>query len=141
MLPYGLDVVFTAWVWLWLINLTNFMDGIDGITSVEGGSIGIGVAILAPFAAAASLAIGVDPQSSLSVYAVVLAAALAGFVWWNWQPARIFLGDVGAIPLGFLFGWMLLEVAGAGLWAAALLLPPLLPDGRDAHPCPACHTT
>jgi UDP-N-acetylmuramyl pentapeptide phosphotransferase/UDP-N-acetylglucosamine-1-phosphate transferase len=122
-LPYGLDVVFTAWVWLWLINLTNFMDGIDGITSVEGGSIGIGVAILAPFAAAASLAIGVDPQSSLSVYAVVLAAAVAGFAWWNWQPARIFLGDVGAIPLGFLFGWMLLEIAGAGLWAAALLLP------------------
>jgi UDP-N-acetylmuramyl pentapeptide phosphotransferase/UDP-N-acetylglucosamine-1-phosphate transferase len=123
MLPYGLDLVLTAWAWLWLINLTNFMDGIDGITSVEGGSIGIGVALLAPFAAAAGLAIGIEVQANLSLYAAVLAAAIAGFAWWNWQPARIFLGDVGAIPLGFLFGWMLLEIAGAGLWAVALLLP------------------
>jgi UDP-N-acetylmuramyl pentapeptide phosphotransferase/UDP-N-acetylglucosamine-1-phosphate transferase len=122
-LPYWLDIVFTAWAWLWLINLTNFMDGIDGITSVEGSSIGVGVAILAPFAAAVSLSISVDPQACLWVYAVVLAAAVAGFAWWNWQPARIFLGDVGAIPLGFLFGWLLLEIAGAGLWAPALLLP------------------
>ena len=122
-LPYGLDVVITAWVWLWLINLTNFMDGIDGITGVEGGSIGIGVAILAPLAAAAGLVVGIDTQVHLAFYAIILAAALAGFAWWNWQPARIFLGDVGAVPLGFLFGWMLLELAGAGLWAAALLLP------------------
>ncbi len=122
-LPYGLDVVITAWVWLWLINLTNFMDGIDGITGVEGGSIGIGVAILAPLAAAAGLVVGIDTQVHLALYAIILAAALAGFAWWNWQPARIFLGDVGAVPLGFLFGWMLLELAGAGLWAAALLLP------------------
>lgn len=122
-MPYGLDIVFTALAWLWLINLTNFMDGIDGITSVEGVSIGVGVAILAPFAAAISLSISVAPQASLWAYAVVLAAAVAGFAWWNWQPARIFLGDVGSIPLGFLFGWMLLEVAGAGLWVAALLLP------------------
>ena len=122
-LPYGLDVVITAWVWLWLINLTNFMDGIDGITSVEGGSIGVGVAILAPLAAAAGLVVGIDTQVHLAFYAIILAAALAGFAWWNWQPARIFLGDVGAVPLGFLFGWMLLELAGAGLWAAALLLP------------------
>ena len=122
-IPYGLDIVFTAWAWLWLINLTNFMDGIDGITSVEGSRIGVGVAILAPFAAAMSLSIGVAPKASLWAYAVVLAAAVAGFAWWSWQPARIFLGDVGAIPLGFLFGWVLLEIAGAGFWIAALLLP------------------
>lgn len=122
-LPYGLDVVITAWVWLWLINLTNFMDGIDGITSVEGGSLGIGVALLAPLAAATGLAIGIDVQTNLALYAIVLAAALLGFARWNWHPAQIFLGDVGAVPLGFLFGWLLLELAGSGLWAAALLLP------------------
>jgi len=122
-LPYGLDVAITAWLWLWLINLTNFMDGIDGITSIEGSSIGVGVALLAPLAAALGLAIGIDVQSNLALFAIVLAAALLGFLRWNWHPARIFLGDVGAVPLGFLFGWMLLELAGSGLWAAALLLP------------------
>ncbi|NQV79082.1 MAG: glycosyltransferase family 4 protein [Alphaproteobacteria bacterium] len=122
-LPYGLDIVVTAWVWLWVINLTNFMDGIDGITGVEGGSVGVGVALLAPLAAAAGLTLDLVPQDNLALYALVLAAALAGFTWWNWQPARIFLGDVGSVPLGFLLGWMLLELAGSGLWAAALLLP------------------
>ena len=121
--PYGLDIALTAWVWLWMINLTNFMDGIDGITGVEGGSIGIGVTLLAPMAAAAGLAIGLMPPSDFALYGLIVAAALAGFTWWNWQPARIFLGDVGAVPLGFLLGWMLLELAGTGLWAAALLLP------------------
>ncbi|MEQ8246953.1 MAG: hypothetical protein RID42_04660 [Alphaproteobacteria bacterium] len=121
--PYGLDVALTAWIWLWMVNLTNFMDGIDGITGVEGASIGIGVTLLAPMAAAAGLALGTLPPGNFALYGLIVAAALAGFTWWNWQPARIFLGDVGAVPLGFLLGWMLLEVAGAGLWAAALLLP------------------
>jgi UDP-N-acetylmuramyl pentapeptide phosphotransferase/UDP-N-acetylglucosamine-1-phosphate transferase len=42
---------------------------------------------------------------------------------WNWQPARVFLGDVGSIPLGFATGWLLLRLAIHHAWAAALLLP------------------
>ncbi len=122
-LPYGLDVAVTAYIWLWFVNLTNFMDGIDGITGVEVGSIGIGVAILAPLIVAAGLAQSLLVSSSLMLYATVLAAAAIGFLVWNWQPAKIFLGDVGSVPLGFLGGWLLLEAAGSGLWAAALLLP------------------
>jgi len=113
LLPAWLDVVVSGVAWVWLINLTNFMDGIDGITAIEGATIGIGVMLLA-------LVAGID---ILGLYAVILAAALAGFLYFNWQPARIFLGDVGAVPLGFLFGWLLFELAGAGYWAAALLLP------------------
>jgi len=122
-LPYGLDVAVTAYLWLWFVNLTNFMDGIDGITGVEAGTIGIGIAILAPLILAAGLAQGIFISSSLVLYATVFAAAAIGFLFWNWQPAKIFLGDVGSVPLGFLGGWLLLEVAGSGLWAVALLLP------------------
>ena len=110
-LPYGLDVAVTAYIWLWFVNLTNFMDGIDGITGVEVGSIGIGVAILAPLIVAAGLAQSLLVSSSLMLYATVLAAAAIGFLVWNWQPAKIFLGDVGSVPLGFLGGWLLLEAA------------------------------
>jgi UDP-N-acetylmuramyl pentapeptide phosphotransferase/UDP-N-acetylglucosamine-1-phosphate transferase len=51
------------------------------------------------------------------------AAPAAGFLVWNWHPARLFLGDVGSVPLGFALGWLLLHAAIAGYWAAALILP------------------
>ena len=122
-LPYALDVVAAAFLWLWFINLTNFMDGIDGITGIEGGSIGLGVALLAALAAAGSVIDNASVAGVLAIYGIVLAAALAGFLVWNWRPAKIFLGDVGSVPIGFLLGWLLLETAGSGLWAAAILLP------------------
>jgi UDP-N-acetylmuramyl pentapeptide phosphotransferase/UDP-N-acetylglucosamine-1-phosphate transferase len=52
-----------------------------------------------------------------------VAGAAFGFLPWNWQPARIFLGDVGSVPLGYALGWLLLSLAAAGAWAAALILP------------------
>ncbi|HEX7969826.1 MAG TPA: glycosyl transferase, partial [Stellaceae bacterium] len=45
------------------------------------------------------------------------------FLCWNWHPAQIFLGDVGSVALGYLLGWVLLSLAGHGLWAPALILP------------------
>ncbi len=102
--------------WIWFINLFNFMDGIDGITGAETLVIGIGVAVVATAAPAALLA----PAWPL---AVVTAAAVLGFLVWNWHPAKIFLGDVGSVPLGFLLGWLLLFVALKGYWAAAVILP------------------
>jgi len=113
------DLALTALVWLWFINLYNFMDGIDGLAAVETVSLGIG---LAGMAALGLVVPGVlDP-------AVALAAAALGFLVLNWQPARIFLGDVGSIPLGYLLGWLLIQLgsddfAGSSGWAAALILP------------------
>ena len=49
--------------------------------------------------------------------------ATLGFLPWNWSPAKIFLGDVGSVPLGYLLGWLLLMAAGQGLWAVAVILP------------------
>ncbi len=101
-------------VWIWFINLYNFMDGIDGITGVETISICLGMALVMHVSGHAP----VDSRLPL-----IIAAATAGFMFWNWHPAKIFMGDVGSIPLGFIVGWMLLELAAAGQWAAALILP------------------
>ena len=115
LLPPLLDRVATALLWVWFVNLFNFMDGIDGITGVETAAAGIGVALVV-------LSASDDPSGS-AVLAVTLAAGALAFLRWNWHPARLFLGDVGSVPLGFLLGWLLLGLAGQGLWAPALILP------------------
>ena len=113
-LPLWLALPPIALAWVWFVNLFNFMDGIDGISGVEAIALGLGVALIA--------SIG-EFNSSLFVLPAMLAAAAAGFLAWNWHPARIFLGDVGSVPLGFLLAWLLLELAAQGAWAAALILP------------------
>ncbi|HEV3174453.1 MAG TPA: glycosyltransferase family 4 protein [Stellaceae bacterium] len=113
-LPAWLDQVLTAVTWVWFINVFNFMDGADGMTGVETVVIGIGVSVIGAFT-------GFGPEGYL-LLGVTLAAVAAGFLPWNWYPARVFLGDVGSVPLGFVVGWLLLELAGHGYWAPALLL-------------------
>ncbi len=108
------DTALAVIVWLWFINLFNFMDGIDGIAGVE--AIGIGIGIYA-------IGVAFTPAGPGHGQALAAAAAMAGFLVWNWHPARIFLGDAGSIPLGFLLGWLLLGLAASGLWQAALILP------------------
>jgi len=113
LLPVWADTAAAAVLWLWFLNLFNFMDGIDGISGVETISIGGGIALLAALTTAA-------PPAWLGA---TLAAAAAGFLVWNWPPSRIFLGDVGSVPIGFLLGFLLLTLAAKGLWAPALILP------------------
>ncbi len=108
-LPFWADRTVAVFSLVWFINLYNFMDGIDGITGVETFCLGIGLALVAH--------IGMAPQ------AVAIAAAGAAFLWWNWQPAKIFLGDSGSVPLGYLLGWLLLTLAARGFWVSALVLP------------------
>lgn len=117
-LPVALDRIAVGLAWVWFINLYNFMDGIDGITGVETMSLGIGLAVVAASSAAITAA-GV----STATLGLSLAAAAAGFLIWNWHPARIFMGDVGSVPIGFLIGWLLIMTAAHGAWAAALILP------------------
>jgi UDP-N-acetylmuramyl pentapeptide phosphotransferase/UDP-N-acetylglucosamine-1-phosphate transferase len=114
-LPPGIDTVAAALVWLWFINLFNFMDGIDGLAGSEAAAIGIGLVLFASFG------VGQDPD--LAVLAAALAAAALGFLVWNWAPARVFLGDVGSVPLGYLLGFLLLGVTAGGGWKIALILP------------------
>lgn len=112
-LPTTLDMALSGIIWLWFINLFNFMDGIDGIASSQTATAGLGLLLLA---------IIFTDASSLGPYGLALTAVALGFLPWNWQPARIFLGDVGSVPLGYAVGWLLLALASFGLWQAALLL-------------------
>jgi UDP-N-acetylmuramyl pentapeptide phosphotransferase/UDP-N-acetylglucosamine-1-phosphate transferase len=114
-LPQLVDMAISALLWLWFVELFNFMDGIDGITGVETAALGIGLALV-------RLAASPTGERSI-VLALTLAAAGLAFLRWNWHPARIFLGDVGSVALGYLLGWLLLGLAIRGWWAPALILP------------------
>ena len=114
-LPPLLDRAAAALLWIWFINLYNFMDGIDGITATETICLGLGVALV--------LRVSALTAGGAGALALAAAAAGLGFLRWNWHPAKIFLGDVGSVPLGYLLGWLLLGLSARGLWAPALILP------------------
>jgi len=99
---------------LWFVNLVNFMDGLDWMTVAE----------VVPIAAALVLLGGLDALSPAgSIVALALGGALIGFAYFNRPVAKLFLGDVGSLPIGLLLAWLLVLVAGSGHLAAALLLP------------------
>jgi UDP-N-acetylmuramyl pentapeptide phosphotransferase/UDP-N-acetylglucosamine-1-phosphate transferase len=113
-LPIPIDRLIAGLLWLWFINLFNFMDGIDGIAGAEAGIIGLGIAVLAAF----------RPDLGLpGMEAITVGTAALGFLVFNWPPARMFMGDVGSTGLGFVLGWLLLTVAAKGVLIPALLLP------------------
>jgi UDP-N-acetylmuramyl pentapeptide phosphotransferase/UDP-N-acetylglucosamine-1-phosphate transferase len=86
-----------AFLWIvWLINAYNFMDGIDGIAAMQAITAGIGWAGTGWFW-------GIE---EVGFYGGVLAASSAAFLILNWQPAKIFMGDVGSSFLGFSFAVM-----------------------------------
>ena len=114
LVPFWLDRAGAFLAWLWFLNLFNFMDGIDGLAGVETLVIGAGLFALA--------LLGGVPVT-IGVVALAAAAAAAGFLPWNWQPAKIFMGDVGSVGLGFALGWLLIAAAAAGTWQAAVILP------------------
>jgi UDP-N-acetylmuramyl pentapeptide phosphotransferase/UDP-N-acetylglucosamine-1-phosphate transferase len=117
-LPAWADFALVALGWLWFVNLYNFMDGIDGITGVETASLGLGIALVA--------ALGAESGAwteQLVPPALVVAAVGAAFLLFNWHPARLFLGDSGSVPFGFVLGGLLIALAQHGQLAAALILP------------------
>jgi UDP-N-acetylmuramyl pentapeptide phosphotransferase/UDP-N-acetylglucosamine-1-phosphate transferase len=99
---------------LWFVNLVNFMDGLDLMTAAETVPITCAMILL--------WSLGNYPLTP-AVVAAALCGALLGFVPFNRPVARVFLGDVGSLPIGLLLGWCLLELAWRGHVAAALLLP------------------
>ncbi|TMJ33403.1 MAG: glycosyl transferase [Alphaproteobacteria bacterium] len=99
---------------LWFVNLVNFMDGIDWMTVAE---------LVPILCALCVLAIGGDFDLAPALLAAALLGALLGFAPFNKPVARLFLGDVGSLPLGLLLGWLLLRLAASGQLVAALILP------------------
>ncbi|MDF3238304.1 glycosyltransferase family 4 protein [Pseudomonas veronii] len=100
---------------VWMLNLYNFMDGIDGIASIEAISACLGACLLYWLAG----------FEGLMWLPMLLAAAVAGFLFWNFPPARIFMGDAGSGFLGITLGILSIQAAWASsqlLWAWLILL-------------------
>ena len=123
-LPAELQIVPACPLWLerlvllvaglWFVNLVNFMDGLDWITAAEVIPV---TAALALFGLFGSL----SPAATL--VAGALGGAMLGFAPFNRPVAKIFLGDVGSLPIGLLLAWCFVELAFAGHLVAAILLP------------------
>jgi UDP-N-acetylmuramyl pentapeptide phosphotransferase/UDP-N-acetylglucosamine-1-phosphate transferase len=114
MVPLALERGVEIIAVLWFVNLVNFMDGIDWITVAETVPITAGLFILA--------LLGAMPDVP-AVIALALLGAMLGFAPFNRPVAKLFLGDGGSLPIGLVLGWLLLQLAGNGHLAAALLLP------------------
>lgn len=114
MLPLWLERAVLLVGALWFVNLTNFMDGLDWITVAE----------IVPVTATLALISLIDAHSlPTALIAAALCGAMLGFAPFNRPVARMFLGDVGSLPIGLLLAWCLLQLAFAGYLAAAVLLP------------------
>ena len=113
-MPWWLERTLMLIGGVWFVNLVNFMDGIDWMTVAE----------VVPITAALSLFgfMGALPESATLV-AIALCGAIIGFAPFNRPVARLFLGDVGSLPIGLLLGWLLILLAGNGHLTAAILLP------------------
>jgi UDP-N-acetylmuramyl pentapeptide phosphotransferase/UDP-N-acetylglucosamine-1-phosphate transferase len=118
---HPLELALLALALAWLTNLYNFMDGSDGLA---GGMSIVGFGCYA-------LAAGMDGDLPLATLCGAIAASSAAFLIHNFHPARIFLGDVGSIPLGFLAGALGLIGWTADhwpLWFPLLVFAPFIAD-------------
>lgn len=100
---------------VWMLNLYNFMDGIDGIASVEAITVCIGGALI--YALLGRAEMGASP--------ILVAVAVAGFLYWNFPPARIFMGDAGSGFLGVVLAGFSIQAAWVArelLWSWVILL-------------------
>lgn len=113
-LPFWIERGIILLAGVWVVNLVNFMDGLDWMTVVEAIPVTSAVVIL-----------GLDQCISMqsAIVAAALCGAMIGFAPFNRPVAKVFLGDVGSLPIGLLMVWFLLELINHHLFAAAFLLP------------------
>nr|WP_259215065.1 glycosyltransferase family 4 protein [Bradyrhizobium centrosematis] len=113
-LPFALERGLILLAGIWFVNLVNFMDGLDLMTVAEVVPVTAALGLLGWFG---------DLSPTAGLLATALCGAMLGFAPFNRPAAKVFLGDVGSLPIGLLLGWCLLELAWHGQPAAALLLP------------------
>ena len=110
-----------AFYLVWLLNLYNFMDGIDGIASIEAITACLGAAWL----------YWLGGLSGAAMLPLLLAAAVAGFLYWNFPPAKIFMGDAGSGFIGIVLGGLSLQAAWVSppmFWCWLILLGVFIVD-------------
>jgi len=113
-LPWWTERILLVIGGVWFVNLVNFMDGLDWMTAAE---------VVPITAALASIGLlGLLPPRAV-VISLALCGAMIGFAYFNRPVAKLFLGDVGSLPIGLVLCWLLVLLAGSGGRAAALLLP------------------
>jgi Fuc2NAc and GlcNAc transferase len=113
--------VLAAFYLVWLLNLYNFMDGIDGIASVEAICVCLGACLL----------YWMNGATGLIWPPLLLAVSVTGFLFWNFPPARIFMGDAGSGFLGIVLGGLSLQAAWVSaemLWGWLILLGVFIVD-------------
>ena len=113
--------VFTVLFVAWMVNLYNFMDGMDGFAG--------GMAVIG-FTTLAALCVG-GGAAPLVTASLIVAAASLGFLLFNFPPAKIFMGDVGSSLLGFLAAVGMLwaeRAASVPLWIPVLVFSPFIVD-------------
>jgi UDP-N-acetylmuramyl pentapeptide phosphotransferase/UDP-N-acetylglucosamine-1-phosphate transferase len=114
LLPWWMERAALLVAGIYMVNLVNFMDGIDWMTVAEVVPVTAGLWALALLGAT---------SAAESIIAVALLGAIIGFAPFNRPVAKLFLGDVGSLPIGLMLFWLLLQLAAHGHLAAALLLP------------------
>jgi len=113
-LPLVIERVLLLLAGLWFVNLVNFMDGLDLMTVAEAVPVTVALFLLGWLG---------ELPAQPTVIAAALCGAMLGFVPFNRPVAKVFLGDVGSLPVGLLLGWCLLQLAWHHHLASALLLP------------------
>ena len=107
----------------WTINLVNFMDGVDGFVGTQALCVCLSMAVISLF---------IPEVPGITHFTLVLAAALLPFIWRNWPPASLFMGDSGAVFLGFYLGCLGLYAAGQDNRLGAVWLIVMMPFIVDA---------
>lgn len=117
-LGYVLAVIYIVW----LLNLYNFMDGIDGLASIEAITVCAGGALMAWL---------VRPDLTTWMLPALLATSVFGFLFWNFPPARIFMGDAGSGFLGITLALLSIQAAWVApqlIWVWLILLGVFIVD-------------
>jgi UDP-N-acetylmuramyl pentapeptide phosphotransferase/UDP-N-acetylglucosamine-1-phosphate transferase len=113
-MPWWIERVLLVVGGVWFVNLVNFMDGLDWMSVAEVVPVAATLAVIGE--------LGGLPAEATAV-SLALCGAMIGFSWFNRPIAKLFLGDVGSLPIGLLVGWLLLLVATGGHLAAAIVMP------------------
>jgi UDP-N-acetylmuramyl pentapeptide phosphotransferase/UDP-N-acetylglucosamine-1-phosphate transferase len=121
-LPWWIERALLLFGALWFVNLVNFMDGLDWMTVAEVVPVSAALAAIGFLDGLAPILPPILPPWAV-VVSLALCGAMIGFAFFNRPVAKLFLGDVGSLPIGLMLAWLLILVAGSGNWVAAVLLP------------------
>ena len=113
----GLCVVAVGFL-VWHVNLFNFMDGADGFSATHALTVALAITSFDLY----------EGGSYASVWGLSVAGALAGYLWWNWAPARVFMGDSGSYFLGFQLAAVIILAGPARVLPMLILVAPFVVD-------------